>query len=102
MGTGIDGKLQVHPILIAGWAGLFTQAFNLLPLGRLDGGRMVQAAFGKSSLQWTSVLSYMGLALGVIGSTLSLPFGLFVLLAQRSPERFVQDQVRPCCPWTIP
>ena len=88
------GKVQVHPAVIAGWVTLFTQAFNLLPVGALDGGRLTQSAFGRSALDWAGVLSYMGLALGVIGSTLSLPFGLFVILAQRSPERYIQDQVR--------
>lgn len=33
----------VHPALIAGWAGLVGSALNSLPVGSLDGGRMIQA-----------------------------------------------------------
>lgn len=32
----------LSPLAIAGWCGLITNAFNLLPVGSLDGGRMMQ------------------------------------------------------------
>ncbi len=32
----------VHPALVAGWCGLVVSALNLLPVGSLDGGRMIQ------------------------------------------------------------
>ena len=32
----------IHPSLIAGWCGLVVTSLNLLPVGCLDGGRMVQ------------------------------------------------------------
>jgi len=38
-------SVTVHPMLIAGWVALTTTAFNLLPVGRLDGGRMVQVPY---------------------------------------------------------
>ncbi len=34
----------IHPALVAGWCGLVVSALNLLPVGGLDGGRMVQVA----------------------------------------------------------
>ena len=70
------------------------QAFNLLPVGCLDGGRMMLSAFGRNPLNVTSILTYLGLALSVIGGPMSLPFGLFVIFAQRDPEFYVQDQVQ--------
>ena len=33
---------MVSPYVIAGWCGLITTALNTLPVGSLDGGRMVQ------------------------------------------------------------
>ncbi|THG16558.1 hypothetical protein TEA_028773 [Camellia sinensis var. sinensis] len=33
----------VHPLVIAGWCGLTTSAFNMLPVVCLDGGRAIQA-----------------------------------------------------------
>lgn len=95
LGVSASGKQLVHPFLIAGWCGLFTQAFNMLPVGALDGGRMVRSAYGPMAHRLTSVITYVGLALGFIGGALSLPFGLFVLLAQREPERYLLDQVTP-------
>lgn len=65
----------------------------MLPVGALDGGRMVRSAYGPMAHRLTSVITYVGLALGFIGGALSLPFGLFVLLAQREPERYLLDQV---------
>jgi hypothetical protein len=35
----------------------------------------------------------VGLGLGLLGSSLALPFGLYVLICQRTAERFIQDQV---------
>ena len=61
-------------------------------------GMVLQAAFGKSALAVTSFFTYIGLALGFLGSSLSLPFGLFVLIVQRDGEKYIQDQVRPGAP----
>ena len=85
----------IGPLVIAGWCGLLTNALNLLPVGCLDGGRMVQAAYGRQALSLASFFTYVGLGLGLLGSSLSLPFGLYVLICQRSAERYIQDSVTP-------
>lgn len=168
-GATSGGPTLVHPFLVSGWCGLVVTALNLLPVGSLDGGRMVQActpscgsihacacmsqlaavairgacmmeccaeslqtvlqmydhmlpswpshalgtqqrvrpsklcymfldcymlvtqaAYGKSALAATSFFTYVGLGLGFLASTLSLPFGVFVLLCQREPVRYIQ------------
>ena len=33
---------QIHPFLIAGWCGIVGTALNCLPVGCIDGGRMMQ------------------------------------------------------------
>ena len=35
-------NVMVHPFLVAGWAGLVSTSLNLLPVGSIDGGRIVQ------------------------------------------------------------
>lgn len=88
-------EVLISPLTIAGWCGLISTALQLLPVGSLDGGRMMQAAFGKQTLALSSFFTYVGLGLGFLGSSLSLPFGLYVLICQREAERFVQDNITP-------
>jgi hypothetical protein len=49
-----------------------------------------QAAYGRSALAATSFFTYVGLGLGFLATTLSLPFGIFVLVCQREPVRYIQ------------
>ncbi|KAM5550407.1 hypothetical protein ABKV19_027526 [Rosa sericea] len=74
--------VAIHPLMIAGWCGLTTTAFNMLPVGCLDGGRAVQGAFGKNALVAFGLTTYTLLGLGVLGGPLSLPWGLYVLICQ--------------------
>jgi len=85
----------VSPLVIAGWCGLVTQALQLLPVGNVDGGRMVQSAFGRQALSLSSFFTYVGLGLGLLGSSLALPFGLYVIICQRSAEQYIKDTVSP-------
>lgn len=42
-----QSALQLNPFAAAGWVGLVFTAFNLMPIGQLDGGRAVHAVFGQ-------------------------------------------------------
>jgi len=83
----------VSPLLIGGWCGLVTTSLNALPVGTLDGGRTMISAYGKTALAFTSLASYIGLGLGILGNALALPFGLYVLICQREGERRIQNEV---------
>ncbi|GAB2296029.1 Probable zinc metalloprotease egy1, chloroplastic, variant 2 [Dionaea muscipula] len=91
--------VSIHPLVIAGWCGLTTSAFNLLPVGCLDGGRAVQGAFGKNALLASSLTTYTMLGLGVLGGPLSLPWGLYVLICQRTPEKACLNDVTDVGTW---
>lgn len=65
--------IALHPIAIAGYLGLILTAFTLMPIGRLDGGQMVHAMFGRR----------MAVAIGQISRLLML------LLAVIHPELFL-------------
>ncbi|KAH9627137.1 hypothetical protein KSS87_018377 [Heliosperma pusillum] len=94
-----SASVFIHPLVIAGWCGLTTTAFNLLPVGCLDGGRAVQGAFGKTALISFGLMTYTLLGLGVLGGPLSLPWGLYVLICQRTPEKPCLNDVTEVRTW---
>ncbi|MCM1981466.1 site-2 protease family protein [Lyngbya confervoides] len=44
---GLEQRIDLHPVAIAGGLGLLVTALNLMPVGQLDGGQMVHAMFGQ-------------------------------------------------------
>ncbi|WP_437679504.1 site-2 protease family protein [Sorangium sp. So ce131] len=51
------------PAAMAGWAGLLITAFNLFPVGQLDGGHVAYALFGKRQDRYSRAAHFLMLAL---------------------------------------
>lgn len=87
--------VPVHPLFMIGFAGLISNALNMLPIGRLDGGRAYTAVFGSrnASIASTLTLAFMAL-LSLTGmSNIAIFWGALVVLFQRHPEIPVRDEV---------
>ncbi|HEY9694123.1 MAG TPA: site-2 protease family protein [Oculatellaceae cyanobacterium] len=42
-----ETAIHLHPVAVAGYIGLIVTAFNLMPVGQLDGGHIVHAMYGQ-------------------------------------------------------
>lgn len=65
----------VHPVALAGWAGLLVTALNLVPVGTLDGGHVAYGLFGEKARRIFPVAIGMLIALIFLPSLLTLSVG---------------------------
>ncbi len=82
--------VSVHPLVVLGWLGLTITALNLLPAGQLDGGRLVQAIYGRKTARRTTIATLIVLGLVAIfnpGNPIPLYWGILILFLQRDLER---------------
>jgi len=79
--------LAPHPILIAGWVGLFITSLNLIPAGQLDGGHILYAVSPRLHRHATKLLPFALLVAGAMFWVGWLLWGVFLLLpAMRHPK----------------
>jgi hypothetical protein len=85
-----------HPVLVAGWVGLFITSLNLIPAGQLDGGHILYAVWPKLNRPVTLALSAILIACGVFFWIGWVLWGLIMLIpAMRHPKVPVDDALGP-------
>jgi len=87
--------VPVHPLFMIGFAGFITNALNMLPIGRLDGGRAYTAVFGARNATLASLLTLTFMALlSLTGmSNIAIFWGAIVVFFQRQPDIPVRNEV---------
>lgn len=97
LGDQLQSSLvDVHPLAIIGWLGLTVTALNVLPAGQLDGGRIVQAIYGRKLARRATIAT-----LGILGAIalfnpinpVPLYWAILVLFLQRNQERPSLDEL---------
>lgn len=88
--------VPVDPLAFAGLLGMVVTSLNLLPCGRLEGGRIAQAMFGRNTATLLSFATSLLLGIGGLsGSVLCLAWGLFVTFFRGGEEIPAKDEITP-------
>lgn len=64
-GAAAQSDLFLHPIAFAGWVGILVTAFNLFPVGQLDGGHVSFALLGEKSRRLAKLLLIAFVIMGI-------------------------------------
>jgi hypothetical protein len=80
--------------------GVVVSSIDLLPSGRLSGGRIAQALFGRQIARRISFTTNLLLGLGGLsGSVLCLAVGFIALFFRGGEELPAKDEITPVAPW---
>jgi membrane-associated protease RseP (regulator of RpoE activity) len=76
-----------HPVLVAGWIGLFITSLNLIPGGQLDGGHILYSVSPKAHKVVTNFLPILLFILGTLYWVGWILWGIFLMIpAMRHPK----------------
>jgi len=79
-------KVIIHPVAYAGWAGLLVTAFNLIPVGQLDGGHLMYSLLGNKAKKIWPVVFLILVALGFVWMGWWLWAGLILIFGRTQAE----------------
>ncbi|XP_058728899.1 probable zinc metallopeptidase EGY3, chloroplastic [Vicia villosa] len=88
--------VPVDPLAFAGLLGMVATSLNLLPWRQLEGGRIAQAMFGRSTATLLSYGSLLLLGIGALrGGDLCLAWGLIAIAFRGEEEIPAKDEITP-------
>ena len=90
-----SASVHEHPTFMAAWFGLLVTCLNLLPVGQLDGGHALRAAFGRRQPAVSAGVLALCAAAGVAGSILWLIFPAAAVLIMGLSHPPVEDDDEP-------
>ncbi len=88
LGSALQSPLvNVNPLVVIGWLGLVITALNLMPAGQLDGGRIVQAIYGRKTAGRATFATLILLGIVSLANPLAMYWAIVILFLQRDLER---------------
>lgn len=97
LGSALEASVvDINPLVVVGWLGLVITALNLLPAGKLDGGRIVHAIYGRKTARRTTLATLIILSIvALFNPTNPIPlyWAVLILFLQRDLERPVQNEL---------
>ena len=76
-----------HPVLVAGWIGLFITSLNLIPGGQLDGGHILYSISPRLHRIFTNFLPFVLFLAGAVYWVGWILWGIFLMVpAMRHPK----------------
>jgi membrane-associated protease RseP (regulator of RpoE activity) len=97
LGSSLQAAVvDIHPLVVVGWLGLVITALNLLPAGKLDGGRIIHAIYGRKTARRTTLATLI--ILGIVAlfnpsNPIPLYWAVLILFLQRDLERPAQNEL---------
>ncbi|MEM6613421.1 MAG: site-2 protease family protein [Cyanobacteria bacterium P01_C01_bin.72] len=97
LGSAVEtAVVDINPLVVVGWLGLVITALNLLPAGKLDGGRIVHAIYGRKTARRSTLATLV--ILGIVSlfnpaNPIPLYWAVLILFLQRDLERPVQNEL---------
>ncbi len=97
LGSALEAAVvDINPLVVIGWLGLLITALNLLPAGKLDGGRIVHAIYGRKTGRRATLATLI--ILGIVSlfnpaNPIPLYWAVLILFLQRDLERPVQNEL---------
>lgn len=85
--------IDVDPLVLMGWLGLVITALNVMPAGRIDGGRIVQSIYGRKIAGRATAVTLILLIIVALANPLALYWGALILFLQRGEERPCIDDI---------
>ena len=76
-----------HPVLVAGWIGLFITSLNLIPGGQLDGGHILYAISPRAHRVFTNFLPFLLFLAGAIFWVGWILWGIFLHDPRHAPPQ---------------
>ena len=84
-------QITPHPVLVAGWIGLFITSLNLIPGGQLDGGHLLYALSPRTHKLFTNALPFALFVAGAVFWVGWILWGIVLMIpAMRHPSVSLQ------------